>query len=60
MTATTFTLTEADRVVGLGLICVEARYASVNWAGADRLDRLHPSTDQWTEIKRLMADGLSP
>ena len=60
MTATLFTLTEACRVAGLGLVCPEARYASVRWAHADRLDRCHVSADQWREILQAIRAGLSP
>lgn len=56
MTATLFTLTEAGRVAGLGLVCPEARYASVRWAHADRLDRCHVSAAQWQEIVRMLGD----
>ena len=60
MTATLFTLTEAGRVAGLGLVCPEARYASIRWAHADRLDRCPVTADQWREIMQAIRAGLSP
>jgi len=57
--ALTFTITtrEAD-MLGLAVICPDARYASVQLAGVRRLIRRHASPVQWTEIERLIASGV--
>ena len=60
LTATLFTLTEAGRLAGLGLVCPEARYASVRWVHADRLDRCRVSAAQWREIARVLGAGTTP
>lgn len=59
MTGVLFTITEAGRVVGLGLVCAEARYCSVRWAGADRLDRCHLAANDWPLVGAIFKDGMS-
>jgi hypothetical protein len=62
--AITFTLADLapGRLLGLGLVCPEARYASVLPVGADRLDRRHALPSQWKELEvdlaRLPASPL--
>jgi hypothetical protein len=59
--ALTFTLTSrSGRLLGMALVCVEARYASVFWGGADRLDRLYVSPADWKAIEQHLSLGLSP
>lgn len=51
--AFSFTLTdfETGELLGLALVCPEARYASVLAVGADRFDRRHALPTQWKEIE---------
>lgn len=51
--AFSFTLTdfETGDLLGLALVCPEARYASVLAVGADRFDRRHALPTQWKEIE---------
>lgn len=59
LSALTFSITtrEGD-TLGLAVICLEARYASVQLAGVKRLLRRHASPAQWNEIERLIASGI--
>jgi hypothetical protein len=62
--AFSFTLTdfESGELLGLGLVCPEARYASVLPIGADRFDRRHALPSHWKELEmdlaRLQASAL--
>lgn len=59
MTAHHFVLTslETGAMLGQALICPEARYASVRWKGADRLDRRFVPALSWKAIERELQDG---
>jgi hypothetical protein len=52
VTAHHFVLTRLDTgaLVGHALLCPEARYASVRWKGAERLDRRFASPPLWRSI----------
>lgn len=62
--AFTFTLTdlETGRLLGLALVCPEARYASVLAVGSPQFDRRHALPSHWKELevdlKRLPAGPL--
>ena len=62
LSATTFAITsvEDERLLGFALVCVDARYASVQWAGMDRLDRVHVMPADWQAIGRESEAGLPP
>jgi hypothetical protein len=47
-----FALTRRDtgRLVGHALLCPDARFATVLWAGADRLDRRHATPHMWKQV----------
>jgi hypothetical protein len=51
--AFTFTLTdfESGQLLGLALMCPEARYAGVLPVGGQRFDRRHALPHQWKEIE---------
>jgi hypothetical protein len=55
--AFSFTLTdfESGRLLGLALVCPEARYASVLATGADGFDRRHALPTQWKELEADLA-----
>lgn len=44
-------------MVGQALVCVEARYASIRWKGAPRLDRRFVDAARWRPIERELRDG---
>jgi hypothetical protein len=64
--AFSFTLTdfETGRLLGLALVCPEARYASVLGVGVERFDRRHALPTQWQELemdlRRLSSSTLDP
>ena len=60
--AFTFTLTDSatGQLLGLGLVCPEARYASVLAVWADRFDRRHGFPSHWKELEADLARGLPP
>jgi integrase len=62
MRAWTFGLSslETGRLVGLALLCFEARYASVALAGAEQLERRHASPRAWKDIGQELAFGTPP
>ena len=51
--AYTFTLTdlETSELLGLALVCPEARYASVLAVGGERFDRRHALPSHWRELE---------
>lgn len=53
MTATTFLLRARGRaeLLGQALLCPTVRYASVHWAGAERLDRRFADLETWRAIE---------
>jgi hypothetical protein len=57
-----FNITSAEdgRFVGAGLVCMDARYASVRWAEADDLDRLHVTPADWVAIGEELGAGVNP
>ena len=61
LTGTTFAISnDAGQTLGLALACHDARYLSIQWAGASRLERLHPSPAEWREIEHQIRNGLDP
>jgi hypothetical protein len=58
--AITFAITDlaTGRHLALALICPEARYASVAWRGAERLDRRYGTPEQWKQIEMDLQVGL--
>jgi hypothetical protein len=57
--AAAFVLTTVDgTTTGLGLLCVDCRYASVRWSGAERIDRRFGTPDDWAAIERELKAGL--
>lgn len=61
MTAYAFVFLALDtgRVRGQALVCPAARYASIAWTGAARLDRRHTSVYVWRRLERELFDGFS-
>jgi hypothetical protein len=55
--AFSFTLTdfESGQLLGLALVCPEARYASVLATGGTRFDRRHALPSQWKELEADLA-----
>jgi hypothetical protein len=51
---------ETGRVVAVGLIAPDARYASVGRPGADRPERLHPGSKTWRAILSELGTGTAP
>jgi len=49
---------ETGRTVGMALICPEARYASVMWHGAPRIDRRMASPAIWRAVIAELTPGL--
>jgi hypothetical protein len=62
VTAWTFALSslETGRLVGLAVLCFEARYASVALVGAEHLERRHASPRAWKDIGQELAFGIPP
>jgi hypothetical protein len=60
VTATLFVLTTLDtgRSPGAGLICLDARYASVAWRGVDRVDRRFASPAVWRSVEAELTPGF--
>jgi hypothetical protein len=60
MQAVTFTLSDlaTGRWLGLALICVEARYASVFWRGASSFERQLGSAATWRSVDVELKPGL--
>jgi hypothetical protein len=58
--AITFAITDlaAGRHLALALICPGARYASIAWRGAERLDRRYGTPGQWKQIEMDLKVGL--
>ena len=52
MTAVAFMIWNRSRtsVLGVASVCLDARYASVRWAGAERLMRRHCDVETWRAI----------
>jgi hypothetical protein len=50
---------ETGVITGHALVCAEARYASVRWKGADRLDRRFVAAPAWKPIERELREGWS-
>jgi hypothetical protein len=45
--------------LGVGLVCLQARYVCVLRTGGDRIERHFSSPPQWREIQHEIAMGLS-
>lgn len=62
MTAITFRLSRLDtgRHAGWGLVCIEARYASIAIDGVGQLVRRFASPKVWLEIEHEVSMGLNP
>jgi hypothetical protein len=62
MRVLTFTLADLATGRGLGhaLICPDARYASIAWLGADRLDRRFVAPADWRTFLARLADHFPP
>jgi hypothetical protein len=60
MNAITFVLSDLDtgRTLGRALVCVNARYASIAWRGAERLDRVFVRPHEWKGIEMAIAEKL--
>lgn len=61
MTAHHFLITRLDTgaLVGHALICVEARYVSVRWKDAERLDRRFAGPPTWRSVEADLGLGWS-
>jgi len=55
VTAYRFTLTSrrTGSLEGVAVVCLDARYLSVQWAGAPRITRRHVTPAQWKEIATI-------
>lgn len=62
MRAMLFVLTsiETGKLVGRALVVPEARYASIAWAGAERLDRRYAMPTGWLAVEAELVDGVPP
>jgi hypothetical protein len=49
---------ETGSLAGFAVVCVEARYASVAWHGADRLEQRHATVEMWKELAQEFGLGL--
>jgi hypothetical protein len=47
-------------LLGIALLCPDARYSSVRWTGRDRLDRLFASPQVWWDLQRQVRIGIPP
>ena len=57
--AAAFVLTKLDGITtGLGLLCLDCRYAAVRWPGAAAIDRRFGTPADWADIERELTDGL--
>src|SRR5204863_482627 len=43
---------------GVGLLCVDCRYASVRWPGVGTIDRRFATPAEWSAIERELRAGL--
>jgi hypothetical protein len=60
LTAVTFAVTNPNaETIGLAVLCVEARYASMRWRGVDRVDRRFASPAEWKDMEHQLKMGLS-
>lgn len=55
-----FVIRRADFLFGVALICPEARYASIAWRRAPRLDRKFALPATWKTLEQELAVGLAP
>ena len=46
------------RFLGAAVLCPRASYATIHWAGSNRLDRIPIEPVLWIEIEREIASGL--
>ena len=62
MTAISFVLSDLETGRGLAhaLICPDARYASIAWIGAERLDRRHVTGADWRLLELAIREKLPP
>ena len=60
--AITFVLSDLETGRGLAhaLICPEARYASIGWCGAERVDRRHATGAEWQLLDLAIREKLPP
>jgi hypothetical protein len=58
--AITFAISDlaTGRRLALAVVCPEARYASIAWPGAERLDRRHATPRHWKQIELDLQLGL--
>lgn len=56
-TATIFQIT-GEQFSGTGVVCAEARYATVLRHSAERPDRLHLSPELWRQVEKVLADTI--
>jgi hypothetical protein len=61
VTAWTFTLTfvETKHLLGVALLCPDARYASVLWMD-ERLEPRHLTSTIWTSVEADLDEGFDP
>jgi len=59
LTATAFVLSlETGQVAGMGLLCPDARYGSVLWTGATRVDRRFAQPNEWQAVQRELSETM--
>jgi hypothetical protein len=60
MRAAAFVLSDllTGRGLAYALICPEARYCSIAWFGADRLDRRFVPIGDWRSVEARIVEGL--
>jgi len=57
--AAAFVLTKLDgTTIGLGLLCLDCRYAAVRWPGVEGIDRRFGTPTEWAVIERELTEGL--
>jgi hypothetical protein len=62
VTAHAFVITDLQvgRVLGQAVLCAEARYVSIAWRGASRLDRRFVTPMAWRSVEREVRDLIPP
>src|SRR5690349_17483064 len=60
MRAVAFTLSDSEtqRHVGHAVVCCEAKYVSVRWSHANRIDRLHLEPPLWQTVEAELMNGV--
>jgi len=47
-------------LLGIALLCPDARYSSVRWTGRERIERVFASPQVWWDLQRQVSSGIPP